>query len=82
MWSCANGMAGFGAVFHSIVSGVFAASAGVAGKLAFDETLIANGCLEIQSVLKLSEVLNWSGAAQFLPEVFIHTDVCNPKVRF
>ena len=73
-------MAGFEAVIHSIISGVFAASAGAAGKLAFDKALISNGCLELQSVFKSSELLNWLQTLEFYPDVILHTDVCNNQV--
>ena len=73
-------MAGFEAVIHSIISGVFAASAGAAGKLAFDKTLISNGCLELQSVFESSELLNWLQTLEFYPNVILHTDVCNNQV--
>ena len=73
-------MAGFEAVIHSIISGVFAASAGAAGKLAFDKALISNGCLELQSVFESSELLNWLQTLEFYPDVILHTDVCNNQV--
>ena len=73
-------MAGFEAVIHSIISGVFAASAGAAGKLAFDKALISNGCLELQSVFESSELLNWLQTLEFYPDVILHTDVCNSQV--
>ena len=64
-------MAGFEAVIHSIISGVFAASAGVAGKLAFDKTLVSNGCFEL---------LTWLQTIQLYPNVILHSDVCNNQV--
>ena len=73
-------MAGFEAVIHSIISGGFAASAGAAGKLAFDKALISNGCLELQSVFESSELLNWLRTLEFYPNVILHTDVCNNQV--
>ena len=73
-------MAGFKVVFHSIISGIFAASAGVAGKLAFDETLISNGCHATQVALKSSLVLSWIERNQFWPSVILFTDVCDHKV--
>ena len=73
-------MAGFGAVIHSIISGVFAASAGAAGKLAFDEALISNGCFALQSVFESSELLNWLQTLEFYPDVILNTDVCNNQV--
>ena len=76
-----HGMANFGAVVNSIISGVFAASAGVAGKLAFDEALITNSCLQVQSIYNSSEVLlGWIESIQFLPQFFHHTDVCSTQV--
>ena len=74
-------MDGVGAVSHSIISGVFAASAGVAGKLAFNETLVAKGCIEIHSVLKSSEVLSRLEVFQLLPSFLQNTDVCDYQVR-
>ena len=74
-------MDGVGAVSHSIISGVFAASAGVAGKLAFDKTLIAKGCIEIHSVLRSSEVLSILEVFQLLPSFLQNTDVCDYQVR-
>ena len=63
---CVNGMASFGAVVHSIISGVFAASAGVAGKLAFDEALVTNSCLQLRSIYKSSELLiGWVDSIEF-----------------
>ena len=74
-------MASFGAVVHSIISGVFAASAGVAGKLAFDEALVTNSCLQLRSIYKSSEVLiGWVDSIEFLPQFFHHTDVCSIQV--
>ena len=73
-------MAGFEAVIHSIISGVFAASAGAAGKLAFDKALISNGCLELRSVFESSELLNWLQTLEFYRNVILHTDVCNNQV--
>ena len=73
-------MAGFEAVIHSIISGVFAASAGAAGKLAFDTALISNGCLELQSVFESSELFNWLQTLEFYPNVILHTDVCHDQV--
>ena len=74
-------MDGVGAVSHSIISGVFAASAGVAGKLAFDKTLITKGCIEIHSVLNSSEVLSRLEVFQLLPSFLQNTDVCDYQVR-
>ena len=74
-------MAGVGAVSHSIISGVFAASAGVAGKLAFDSTLITKGCVTFHSILQSSEALSWLERSQFLPSFLQHTDVCDYQVR-
>ena len=79
--SVSNGMAGVGAVSHSIISGVFAASAGVAGKLAFDNTLITKGCVNFYSILPSSEALSWLEISQFLPSFLPHTDVCDNQVR-
>ena len=73
-------MAGVGAVTHSIISGIFAASAGVAGKLAFDATLITKGCVTFHSILHSSEALSWLGRSQFLPSFLQHTDVCDYQV--
>ena len=74
-------MDSFGAVLHSITSGVFAASAGVTGKLAFDEALITNSCLEVRSIYNSSELLlGWIESIQFLPHFFHHTDVCSTQV--
>ena len=73
-------MSCFDAVIHSIISGVFAASAGAAGKLAFDKALISNGCLELRSVFESSELLNWLQTLEFYPNVILHTDVCNKQV--
>ena len=74
-------MASFGAVVHSILSGVFAASAGVAGKLAFDEALVTNSCLQIRSIYNSSEVLlGWIESIQYLPQFFHNTDVCSIQV--
>ena len=73
-------MAGFKVVFHSIISGIFAASAGVAGKVAFDEALIIKGCLAAQDVLTSSQIWNWIEASQFLPSGVLLTDVCDHKV--
>lgn len=73
-------MAGVGAVSHSIISGVFAASAGVAGKLAFDKTLITKGCVNFYSILQSSEALSWLEISQFLPSFLPHTDVCDNQV--
>ena len=73
-------MAGFEAVIHSIISGVFAASAGAAGKLAFDKALISNGCFELQSVFESFGLLNWLQTLEFYPDVILHTDVCNNQV--
>ena len=76
-----NGMDSFGAVLHSITSGVFAASAGVTGKLAFDEALITNSCLQVRSIYNSSELLlGWIESIQFLPHFFHHTDVCSTQV--
>ena len=74
-------MDGVGAVSHSIISGVFAASAGVAGKLAFDKSLITKGCIDIHSVLKSSEVLSRLEVFQLLPSFLQNTDVCDYQVR-
>ena len=74
-------MDGVGAVSHSIISGVFAASAGVAGKLAFDENLITKGCVAIHSVLQSTEALRGLEASTFLPEFLQQTDVCDYQVR-
>ena len=74
-------MAGFGAVVHSMLSGIFAASAGVAGKLAFDEVSVTKGCLQLSSIYYSSEVLiGYLESIQFLPQIFHNTDVCNTQV--
>ena len=73
-------MDGVGAVSHSIISGVIAASAGIAGKLAFDKSLITKGCVEIHSVFKSSKVLSGLEASQLLPSFLQNTDVCDYQV--
>ena len=74
-------MDGVGAVSHSIISGVFAAAAGVAGKLAFDEISITKGCVAIHSVLQSTEALRGLEASTFLPEFLQQTNVCDYQVR-
>ena len=74
-------MAGLKVVFHSVLSGIFAASAGVAGKLAFDKPLILDGCFILQNAFESSSLWSWIQQPHILGSLLFFTNVCDIKVR-